>query len=134
MYLCSTSAHGQMPLSFSPLLSGLPTECIHGTNVPFLPIVSRTFVPMRVMIFMLQTTYAESVISTPFLEMSEPSGPMQNGITYMVRPCIQPLYRPVIVALSSLGSIQLFVGPASSCFLEEMNVLPSTRARSEEHT
>ena len=119
-----------MPLSFSPLLSGLPTECKQGTNSPSVPMMSRTFLPARVMMSMLRTTYSESVSSIPFFEIGEPSGPMQNGITYIVRPCIQPLYNPFIVALSSTGSIQLFVGPASSCLTEEMNVRPSTRATS----
>ena len=36
------------------------------------------------------TTYAESVISTPSLGRSADSGPMQNGMTYMVRPRIDP--------------------------------------------
>ena len=45
---------------------------------------------MRVMIRMLTTTYAESVISTPSCEIVPPSGPMLNGTTYMVRPLIDP--------------------------------------------
>ena len=36
-----------------------------------------------------------------------------------------------MVALSSFGSIQWFVGPASSSFTEEMKVRDSTRATSE---
>ena len=35
---------------------------------------------------MLTATYGESVISTPMYERGEPSGPMLNGTTYMVRP------------------------------------------------
>src|SRR5574344_801606 len=131
MYLCSISAQGQIPLSFSPLLSGFPTEWRQGTNSPSVPITSRTFFPARVMISIFITTYAESVISIPFLEIGEPSGPIQKGITYIVRPCIHPVYKPVIVAFNSFGSIQWFVGPASSSFLEEMKVRDSTRATSE---
>ena len=56
---------------------------------------------------------------------------MQKGMTYIVRPCMQPLYRPFIVTLSSLGSIQWLVGPASSSLTDEMNVRDSTRATSE---
>jgi hypothetical protein len=33
----------------------------------------------------------ESVISTPILAMGEPMGPMEKGMTYMVRPFMQPL-------------------------------------------
>ncbi len=69
---------------------------------------------MRVMIRMLITTYGLSVNSTPILAMGEPMGPMEKGITYMVRPFMQPVYNLVMVAFSSAGSIQLLVGPASS--------------------
>ena len=48
----------------------------------------------------------------------------------MVRPAIAPRRISWIFAFISSGSIQLFVGPASSLRLEQMNVLPSTRATS----
>ena len=51
---------------------------------------SSALVPMRVMIFIDATTYAESVISTPSIGYSASSGPMQNGITYIVRPRMEP--------------------------------------------
>ena len=76
-------------------------------------------------------TYGESVISTPSWDIGEPSGPMQNGTTYMVRPAMQPANRPEKVARISAGAIQLLVGPASSSFSEQMNVRSSTRATSE---
>ena len=76
-------------------------------------------------------TYAESVISTPSWEIGEPSGPMQNGITYMTRPSMQPANRAAKVARIRAGAIQLLVGPASSSFSEQMNVRSSTRATSE---
>ncbi len=58
-------------------------------------------------------TYGESVISTPMWAIGEPSGPMENGTTYMVRPRIDPVNRSVRVARISPGSRQLLVGPAS---------------------
>ena len=91
MYFFSTSAQGQIPPSVSPSASGLPTECRQGTNSPSVPRTSRTFVPTRVMISIFKQTYSESVISIPFLEIGEPTGPIQKGITYIVRPFIQPV-------------------------------------------
>ena len=107
-----------MPLSDSPSASGLPTEWTHGTNSPLSPRTSRTFVPTRVITCMLITTYAESVSSTPIFAMFEPTGPIENGITYIVRPFMQPSYSPGMVFLSSFGSIQLLVGPAASLVSE----------------
>ena len=46
---------------------------------------------MRVMIRMLTATYAESVSCTPMWAMDEPSGPIENGTTYMVRPRMAPV-------------------------------------------
>jgi hypothetical protein len=77
------------------------------------------------------TTYSESVISTPSFGSSAPSGPMQNGTTYMVRPRIEPRYRSVMMPRISAGSIQLLVGPASISRSEQMKVRDSTRATSE---
>ena len=85
---------------------------------------------MRVIIFMLTTTYGESVNSTPNAEIGEPSGPIENGTTYIVRPRIQPLKTLRRVSFISDGSTQLLVGPASSSLIEQMNVLSSTRATS----
>lgn len=56
---------------------------------------------------------------------------MQKGITYMVRPFMQPLKRPFSLAFISTGSAQWLVGPASSSFSLQMNVRSSTRATSE---
>ena len=70
------------------------------------------------------------MISTPSWEMLLPSGPMQNGITYMVRPRMAPSKISANVWRISLGAIQLLVGPASSSFSEQMNVRSSTRATS----
>ncbi len=36
-------------------------------------------------------TYAESVSCTPMWAMGEPSGPIENGTTYIVRPFIAPV-------------------------------------------
>ena len=76
------------------------------------------------------TTYGESVISTPSWEISPPSGPMQNGTTYMTRPRMQPSKISPNVSRISSGAIQLLVGPASSSRSEQMNVRSSTRATS----
>src|SRR3990172_10387646 len=84
----------------------------------------------RVMICMLQTTYGLSVTSIPIFEIGEPMGPMEKGITYMVRPFMQPLYKANIVLLSSSGAIQLFVGPAFSFKEVLIKVRSSTRATS----
>ena len=62
--------------------------------------------------------------------MCEPSGPIENGITYIVRPRMQPANSPLRVPRISAGSIQLFVGPASTCFSLQMKVRSSTRATS----
>jgi hypothetical protein len=55
---------------------------------------------------------------------------MQNGTTYIVRPRMQPAKSPWRVSRISAGSVQLFVGPASSAFSEQMKVRLSTRATS----
>ena len=85
---------------------------------------------MRVMICMLTATYAESEISTPICAICEPMGPMENGITYIVRPRMQPSNRRSSVRRISRGAIQLFVGPASSLSWLQMNVRSSMRATS----
>ena len=85
---------------------------------------------MRVMIRMLTTTYGESEISTPICAMCEPIGPIENGITYIVRPRMQPSNSRFSVARISRGSIQLLVGPASSLLALQMNVRSSMRATS----
>src|SRR3546814_11011280 len=63
--------------------------------------------------------------------MAGPSGPIENGTTYRVRPRIEPSNRPSRVARISAGSAQLLVGPASSARSEQMKVRYSTRATSE---
>ncbi len=70
------------------------------------------------------------MISTPSALIGDPSGPMQNGTTYIVRPRIEPANSGLRVLRISAGSTQLFVGPASSCFSGQMNVRLSTRATS----
>jgi hypothetical protein len=90
---------------------------------------------MRVMIFMLTATYGLSDSSTPMCAIGEPSGPMLNGTTYIVRPRMQPrtarAVQPVCSSSRiSAGAIQLLVGPASSFFSLQMKVRSSTRATS----
>ena len=121
--------HGQGTSAW-PARSGAPTECTARTNEPCSSKSCSAGVPILVMIRIDTTTYGESVISTPSCEKLLSSGPMQNGTTYMVRPLMQPWKRPAKVSRISSGAIQLFVGPASSCFSEQMKVLSSTRATS----
>ena len=49
--------------------------------------------------------------------IGEPSGPIENGTTYIVRPRIEPRKRSVSVSRISSGSRQLLVGPASASLL-----------------
>ena len=85
---------------------------------------------MRVMMRMLTTTYGESVICTPSRLMGEPMGPIEKGMTYMMRPRMEPRNSSVSVARISSGSAQLLVGPASMGSREQMKVRSSTRATS----
>src|SRR3954463_15390692 len=62
--------------------------------------------------------------------MLDPSGPIENGTTYIVRPAMEPRKRSVSVSRISPGSRQLLVGPASASFSEQMKVRSSTRATS----
>src|SRR4051812_32500346 len=128
MYLVGLHGHGT---SLAPASSGAPTECTHGTNSPSSPSTSYTLRPMRVMMRMLVTTYGLSLSSTPICAIGEPSGPIENGTTYMVRPRIEPSKRPSSVVRISSGATQLLVGPASSRRCAQMKVRSSTRATSE---
>ena len=75
-------------------------------------------------------TYGESVSWTPTWLLSEPSGPIENGTTYIVRPRIEPANSSVRASRISAGSRQLLVGPASTSVAVQMNVRSSTRATS----
>ena len=86
---------------------------------------------MRVMSFMLTTTYGLSESSMPMCAIGLPSGPIENGTTYIVRPRMQPSNRPFSVRRISAGATQLLVGPASSRDSLQMNVRSSTRATSD---
>ena len=92
--------------------------------------MSYTARPMRVMMRMLTATYGLSDNSMPIWAIGLPSGPIEKGTTYMVRPFIQPSNRGCKVARISAGAIQLLVGPASSWRCEQMKVRSSTRATS----
>ncbi len=52
--------------------------------------LSQTGVPERVMICIETATYSESVIWTPNFGSAASRGPMQNAMTYIVRPAIAP--------------------------------------------
>src|SRR5207248_6227206 len=127
MYLTGLHGHGT---SACPGESGAPTEWTARTKEPEDSIARSAPVPIRVMIRIDTTTYGESVISTPTWEISPPSGPMQNGTTYMTRPCMQPSKISAKVLRICSGAIQLLVGPASCSRSEQMNVRSSTRATS----
>src|ERR1039458_8400713 len=122
---------------------------MHGvTRWRSLSISAKTGAPIRDMMRMLTTTYAESVSSTPICEMGEPTGPMEKGRTYMVRPRMEPLKscfirlrmtkgssqqveKQCFIRLRmTKGSSQLLVGPALSLEREQMKVRSSTRATS----
>ena len=70
------------------------------------------------------------MISTPSCEIREPSGPIEKGTTYIVRPFMEPANKVFNSVFISTGSRQLFVGPASASSSEQMNVRSSTRATS----
>src|SRR5829696_3788863 len=128
MYLLSAlQGHGT---SSWPSSSGAPTEWTQGTKSPSAPSASSAPWPMRVMIRIEHATYAESVSWTPTCDLSEPSGPIENGTTYIVRPRIVPSNSPLSSSRISSGARQLFVGPASSSDAEQMKVRSSTRATS----
>src|SRR5512142_1075657 len=106
-FLSGLHGHGT---SRCPGASGAPTECTQGTNGPSSPSTANTLRPIRVMIRMLTATYGLSVISTPTCEMWLPTGPIENGTTYIVRPRIAPSNRPASVSRIVAGATQLLVG------------------------
>ena len=67
---------------------------------------------------------------TPTREIAPPTGPMEKGSTYIVRPRIAPANRSVSSDRMASGSRQLLVGPASSAVREQMKVRSSRRATS----
>src|SRR5258708_20374342 len=119
MYLVWSHGHAT---SGCPGCRGAPTECRHRTKSAPVSSVFHTGVPERVMICMETATYSESVIWTPNLGSAAASGPMQNAITYMVRPAIAPRYSSVITVFMSMGSIQFFVRPPPLEFLDQMQL------------
>ena len=56
---------------------------------------------------------------------------MQYGMTYIVRPSMQPANSASIFACAASGSIQLLLGPASYSWGVQTKVRCSTRATSE---
>ena len=75
---------------------------------------------MRAITRMLAVTYAESVSSIPNIGRSASRWPITNGMTYIVRPFMQPAYSPRMRPFISSGSIQLLVGPQSFSSTEQM--------------
>src|SRR3954464_12721378 len=125
MYLVWLHGHGT---SSWPGSSGAPTECMAGTKSADSPMAWRIGLPMRAMTRMETTTYSESVSSTPNMGLSASTGPMQNGMTYIVRPRMQPRTGSVMTDFIPSGPIQLLVGPASASSTAQMKVRSSTRA------
>lgn len=66
----------------------------------------------------------------PTCEMGPPTGPIEKGTTYIVRPRIDPSNTSRSSARMASGSRQLLVGPASASSREQMKVRDSTRATS----
>src|SRR5258708_2562505 len=128
MYFVSLHGHGT---SCSPGASGAPTVCMHGTTrFSSLSISAKTGVPIRAMIRIFTTAYAESVSCTPICDIGEPIGPIEYGSTYIVRPCMLPRNSCFSFFRITYGSSQLLVGPAVSFDNEQINVRFSTRATS----
>ena len=104
--------------SFWPEASGAPTLWTAGTNCP--SALARPDVAAHPRHHPHVGGYiGESDNSTPIWAIGEPSGPIENGMTYIVRPRIEPRNsaRPRLspsMARISAGAIQLLVGPASS--------------------
>ena len=97
MYLVSLHGHAT---SGSPSASGAPRECSAGTKSASTSSIRRsTDVPTLAITRIEATTYAESVISTPNIGVGASRCPMTKGMTYIVRPRIDPRYRSVISAL-----------------------------------
>ncbi len=124
--LCSSHGHGT---SSWPSPSGKPTECSTDEVAVLAEHVERRW-PMRVMMRIETATRARSCQLDADVEIGEPSGPIENGTTYIVRPAIEPRKRTVSVSRISEGSRQLFVGPAAVSSSEQMKVRSSTRATS----
>ena len=127
MYFVALHGHGT---SRWPSVNGAPTECTAGTNGVPLSTRSRTARPTRVITCMLTTTYGESVTCTPTWDSGPPTGPIEKGTTYIVRPRMLPANTASSSARMADGSRQLLVGPASACEREQMKVRDSTRATS----
>ena len=121
--------HGHSTSSW-PGSSGAPTECRAGTNSASVAHRGQHVRPHTGHDLHGDDDVLESVICTPNIGCGALSGPMQNGITYMVRPRMHPRYSSVMVRFISTGSTQLLVGPASAGSAEQMNVRSSTRATS----
>ena len=88
MYLVSLQGH---VTSASPSASGCPTECTAGTkSASSSSMRSSTWLPMRAITRIEAVTYAESVTSMPNIGFSASRWPITNGMTYIVRPPMQP--------------------------------------------
>ena len=103
------------------------------------PTVSRTWLPILVMMRMAAATQGESVNSIPILERGDPTGPIEKGTTYIVRPFMEEANRSLATFARASLEIQLpragltpsrQTGMVSRFLSVEMTVLDSTRATS----
>ena len=130
MYLVSLHGHGTS--AWPSARAACRPSAGPGTNwaASSSSIRRSTWLPIRAITRMRAVTYAESVISTPNIGFSASRWPITNGMTYIVRPFMQPAYSPRMMSFISFGSIQLLVGPASFSSTLQMKVRSSTRATS----
>ena len=98
--------------SSSPGASGLPTECMHGTKSPS-PSASIDRAPHARHDAHVDDDIRRIGQFDADVRQRRPDGPIENGITYIVRPRMQPSKSPCSVSRISRGSTQLLVGPAS---------------------
>ena len=98
-------------------------NAVRGTNSPSSPRTSSTRFPTRVMMCMLTTTYAESVISTPILALGEPNRAHAVGNDVHRAAHHRAREQPVSFCFIFAGSSQLLVGPASSLVREQIKSL-----------
>ncbi len=107
----------------------MPTLCMHGTTrFSSLSISLNTCSPMRAMMRMFTTTYGESVSCTPICDMGEPTGPMLNASTYIVRPRMHPLNR-LLQLLAHLIRVHPVVGRSGVVFRQRADERAVLHAR-----
>ena len=103
-----SGSQGQLFTGCRSMGKGWPTECKHFTNSDFgLFSDCNAGAPIRVIMRMEAATYGESVNWRPSLARGDPIGPIENGITYIVRPRMHPGKRASSWRSISSSDIQL---------------------------